>query len=849
MALWTAVVLASSSWLFAFRLIVSPEPRIQWALVGGAWMAAAAGFSAAGAGLRLPAASAWLLAPLSAVLAWGEPAFRPGAWVAAAGLAASILSARRREEAGGRLAALGLSGIWLGAILAAQGPLCDLYAAWTARNPDVPLAAPLLAPILRWVGADASASDGILHLRMMRASHPFALGWTHLAGLPLLLIAAGGSLALLWDGSRRPLARRWAALLALSAGYGIVRLALVALAFVTAMLLVPYESDATRFGLFWLPSVTALSFLPLIPFLARLLPLGSPREAGGGGPARSAAGAIACAALAACAAVFALHFHDPGTRKGGRVLIDASRSRWERIDRPYDTDWYGTESGYNYWCAARYLDRFFPVDVHREGPLTAERLSGCDVLLLKTPTAPYAPEEVDAIARFVEAGGGLFLIGEHTNVFGSSVFLNPVLRRFGMALRSDCVFDIERRWEECVFPPSLGRHPAILDVPHFLFAVSCSIQADGASVRPVLRPGGLWTLPIHYPAENFYPPVVDRADARWGAFDQMAAVERGAGRVAAFGDSTVFSNFSAFQPGKPELLLGTVEWLNRRNRWAWLNGAAWILCAALAGAGLLLGRPWPCASALLAAAGAGWAALALLSASTRAAYPAPAPRTEPVRIAFDLEHGACELPLFGFIQDHARSYEVFFQWVQRLGYFPRADLSLEAALSGSRAVVVANPRKDLSPAEEIALRGYVERGGALLVLSSADPETAAAADRLVRPFGLSFLPGPLAGALLAEPSSGAPLCPASGACVVAGGEPLLGTDAGETVAAFARAGKGIVVAAGLGEIFTDPRMGGSHRAIPDRPLRALYEVEFSLLRGMVEGDLPGRIRKLGEIYR
>ena len=44
-----------------------------------------------------------------------------------------------------------------------------------------------------------------------------------------------------------------------------------------------------------------------------------------------------------------------------------------------------------------------------------ETLAKCDVLVIKTPTQRYSPAEVDAVVRFVERGGGLLLIGDHTN--------------------------------------------------------------------------------------------------------------------------------------------------------------------------------------------------------------------------------------------------------------------------------------------------------------------------------------------------------------------------------------------------------------------------------------------------
>ena len=75
---------------------------------------------------------------------------------------------------------------------------------------------------------------------------------------------------------------------------------------------------------------------------------------------------------------------------------------------------------------------------------------------------------------------------------------------------------------------------------------------------------GLKNLPAEYHASNYYPPAENRDDMRYGAFVQLWSTRHGDGRVLAFTDSTIFAGFSLFEPGKTELFLGMLEWLNRR---------------------------------------------------------------------------------------------------------------------------------------------------------------------------------------------------------------------------------------------------------------------------------------------
>ena len=103
---------------------------------------------------------------------------------------------------------------------------------------------------------------------------------------------------------------------------------------------------------------------------------------------------------------------------------------WERTDKPFDTTWYGHLSGYNYYCIYDYCSRFYTMS-RLTKPIDDEALGECDVLILKVPTRPYSPEEIETVGRFVKRGGGLLLIGEHTNVFGTGTYLNAVARTFG----------------------------------------------------------------------------------------------------------------------------------------------------------------------------------------------------------------------------------------------------------------------------------------------------------------------------------------------------------------------------------------------------------------------------------
>ncbi len=859
MLCWLSVLLASLSWIFAFRHYVPENRHVQWGLIAAALLTGIIGFREGARGFRFRGRYLWLLIPCCLALALALPGYRPAVGVfLAAGLIPLVIASRWAGLQPVRL--VGFAGLILGAILIVQSPVYWLVTSWTARNPQVPFVAPVIYGLLKWVGADASVHGSSLFIRTMQDVHEFPVTWGHLALFPLLVIWVGGSALAWWHRAQHSLLKRLTALTAILMGYAILRLFLVMALFIYAMLVEEYGSETVHVELFWTPWITALTLLPLAPILGRLLPW-KVRGLGETAPwtrpwfslARIGIASTACLGL-----VLACRFPDPGLPKQGRLLMDEAHSQWERSDKAYDTDWYGGESEYNYYCMARYLEHFFDLETNMHGSLSPEKLAGCDVLILKNPTKPYAEEEIDAIEAFVQNGGGLFMAGEHTDVFGTSTCLNAVGRRFGITFRPDGVFDIERKWEQMYFPEPRGAHPIVQNVPFYRFAVTCSIETSTWAMRPIMRGTGLWTLPIEFAASNFYPQVVDHTYARFGAFDQMVSSTHGRGRVVAFSDSTVYSNFLAFYPGKPEVLVNSCAWLNRMNRLNWISTLGFaVFVAGFLLTALLSLRSNHCmgfSAALLATVAAtAWAGLLLCQVLGSSWYPDPTPVKPLPSVTVDMEHSTCELPIFGFTQKHEESYQVFYQWVLRVGYYPKASFNLRRALAAGGPVVIVKPTRRFSEKTLRSIRTALEKGACVLLLDApriktSQSDTSSSSNEILNAFGLSLSAEPCRGTQIVEPTSGAQICRLSRGQVVHGGEPLLVTDKGDPILARTAVGRGWLVAAGFAERFTNRNMGHTTRRIPDRALRAVYELQFALLRGLVQGDLPEQLQNLGKTY-
>ena len=550
--------------------------------------------------------------------------------------------------------------------------------------------------------------------------------------------------------------------------------------------------------------------------------------------------------------VFAIAWDPPGIPQRGRILVDEFHSKWEPTQRPYDTLWYGNESGYNYACIYDYLNHYFNMG-RITAPIDAKTLDECDVLISKVPTERYSPEEVNIIEKFVRRGGGVLLVGEHTDVFGTGVSLNDIASRFGFAFRYDVILDTDTSFKQVLQMP-LVPHPILQRFPEFEFAVSCSIDPGASSGQAVILSRSLRGLGPDYHASNFYPQVDDSAEERYGAFVQCWTTRAGSGRVAAWTDSTDWSNFCAFEPGKAQMMLGLVAWLNQRDTFAkglipvlWVIGLGLVIVSIIlllmgmkpdTGVALLGDQPSPHTNGawiiVLSAALLGWAiACPAVRAAHRAGSAERAPHTPYHLVVMD--RTVCKTPVSngGFIEGKPDGFGIFERWILRLGYFTQRYAGADAFKGDT--LVFTYPSLDVPPEFREKLVAYVKQGGKVLVIDSPENKDSTA-NSLLYPFNVRVNHQTNeAGDLSAK--SDWPTAHVAAACEIEEGIPLI-TLNGKTVAARVRLGSGSVTVIGFGSRFGDANMGVTGDTIPDDDLTKTYGLEYALMRWIVEGTEP-----------
>jgi len=637
---------------------------------------------------------------------------------------------------------------------------------------------------------------------------------------------------------RRPSARGALRLAAVIGLYALMRLLIV-----TALAI-----ELGRPEIMWRPLHSVISWLPLAGVLrAEVTP---PIPCGHGKQVfrpthRRTSGrilALPCLLGMGLAVAFMLGYEDPGHLKQGRVMIDEAHADWEWADEPFDTTAYGIRAEYNYYNLREYLGHFYTVSLNFE-PITAARLDSVDVLVIKTPTESFAGEEIDAIENYVAGGGWLLLIGDHTNLFGMSTHLNEIAERFAVRFRCDDTFDIATTGFSNYRKPRSGFHPAAREVQDFAFLTSCSIEG-GIRTRPVMLGGGLGSEEVDYAHPNFFGNITYDLCDRFGLFLQAAATTFGEGRVMLFSDSTCFSNFCMFGPGRCELALGLIDYLNRRGERYPLVMPMMLALIGVMGAVPLastfrrggsrtaLGDLASMLPIMLVGVALGLTALSHVNASLHGDLPW---RRAGNVVLFDTRHTAVSFFTYPGAprRPGVMGFEALYLCAQRIGAHPCTGRLEDLHAIRPTGVVVANPSRSFKGEDLAAVDAFLKDGGVLLMLESVR-NGASTANQLLKPYGINIGPIPEAEAPVAGRDSGNGIGCIVPRLVVQGGIALSHDQAGRARIAFVQVGKGALLVATDSFSYSHHVLGSLlERSRPSRPVRNVYSEIYALLGNLI----------------
>jgi hypothetical protein len=597
------------------------------------------------------------------------------------------------------------------------------------RHPELPAFAALASGGARLIGEPATSDGGELLLHDAQGAIRVAASWGVVGWRPLCGFALLGMLVAATGG--RGTARGWWIAVIVAVLFAMLRFLALALHYAGVDQVLATSSHPAVWS-FYQP----WSLLAVLVIAAACAQRAGADEAGAPAttapPRRALIAALALAVVAGLGFGAAATWSDPGIPKRGRVLVDERLTgAWEPAGRMLDTERYGDFSAYSLSVMVEQLSRRFAVAVNAERRYDAALLADVDVLILKTPEHALDPDEIVAIRAWVEDGGGLFLISDHTDLMGMSTHLRPLAEPYGIEFAFDAVNDAAGgfnlwtgRW--------LPEHPISAGLGPIEFMTGCSLRCHGAA-RPVLALRHASSQAGDYArSSHFGGRAANPADPQ-GLLVAAAAAPAGRGRVLAFGDSTILSSFAWPLHARAEFVYRGVAWLDRRASSARALTWAWLLVG-VAGAALALRAARTlgvhAAATLLAGLACGGAAGAWIAAAFAAdALRSPPPPSAIPRVGFVIEGGHAALPpVLGERQpgplDDA-DFSTFFQVPLRLGMETAVVARDPRELAGLDALVILNPDVELGQAEApdgwiAAVRDWVAAGGRLAVLSRAE---------------------------------------------------------------------------------------------------------------------------------
>lgn len=503
--------------------------------------------------------------------------------------------------------------------------------------------------------------------------------------------------------------------------------------------------------LMWRPTLFMLLLVPLAIFVHEQ-PLGE----GGGRPARARHGGVArgdrrgrhagrlMSAGFVLAGLVALAYVPRVAPRTGRVLLDA---RGEFSLEPLAWGAYGPdiERGASLATLPRLLEgRGFSVTV-RDTTIDESALEAHDVLVVMNSSHEFWEEELESIWTFVDAGGGLLVLGDHTNISETMGPLNALIEPTGVRIEFDSAIPQAGRWTwyDCmrVHPHPVAR--GIRDETDVKVSVGASIHVPFAAVpllsgRDAFSDYGNWNN-----AQGAYLGNM-RYDAHETLGDvPLAAVARhGRGKAIIFGDTSTFQRSAIYNTHEfvtriftylatPDVVETTAP-VRIAGAVLVVIGVIGLFAAGSTGLG-----------AVIVTGVVGLAALLCLGGRSGVMLP---PLTEETELAWlDLAHGnrvdvhTGEANGIGGFVDHLWRHELL----------PLGMKEFDAdALDGAVVFATVAPARPYGSGERAAVRRFVEDGG-LLIVATGYEEQSGARD-LLADFGYTIGATPIGAAHMAR---------------------------------------------------------------------------------------------------
>lgn len=234
---------------------------------------------------------------------------------------------------------------------------------------------------------------------------------------------------------------------------------------------------------------------------------------------------------------------NPAQRGGNSVYVE--HGKWATDTGDYGNKEAGlrlkNETTYSYTWMVRLIS-------DRKGDI--ESLTSADsTAWIVTPTQPFTPFEISRLKSWIRKGGRLIVVADHTDYLGHARCLNELLANSGIEIRYGS------------FLPELGIEESSQGWLGERFLTKTPTIATATGMTPLMTAKGYFELP-DYSRPGFFGPCSPSVDDKFGRHMTGGCARMGMGTVVFWGDSTLFSNFSIFQPDSISTLarLASPQW-------------------------------------------------------------------------------------------------------------------------------------------------------------------------------------------------------------------------------------------------------------------------------------------------
>lgn len=280
--------------------------------------------------------------------------------------------------------------------------------------------------------------------------------------------------------------------------------------------------------------------------------------------------ATLCAFLAGCG-LFEEETYHPPQGDGPWILVDLYHTRKQNHeDYRLSKGEYAYQGVFGWHRAFEHLnDNGYKSRTIRTLPLSEERLEGFDVLfinLVDDDRPDFSAAEIADIQRFVERGGGLLVIGDHTNVYESSARINPLLAPMGIEVGYHTAIDYPPEYSVAglawIMVFDFERHYLTRDVEMISLQTGAPVFGDFGIARLSERGFGDYWDPEDL--SGYYGDWNHNGDPEVepkGRLPVVQAREYGDGRVVVVGDQNIFGDAWLHFGDNFEFLMNTFQWL------------------------------------------------------------------------------------------------------------------------------------------------------------------------------------------------------------------------------------------------------------------------------------------------